>query len=86
MNAMILSGVPARRHRSRIRIWIPLTLLLVLLSPVLLLLIVVIAAMLWRLGPPPGRTIATLVRLLLSLRGTRIEVEAPGASVRITIL
>jgi hypothetical protein len=74
-----------RRKPVAIRLWIPLTALLVLLSP-LLLLATTLAAL------HPGlrrlrahRVLPALAVVLSSISGTLIEVEAPGASIRLRI-
>jgi hypothetical protein len=55
---------------KRFRLWLPLTPLLILLSPLLLLAIVIVIE---------G------VRTLLALHGTRVEVQSPDASILINI-
>jgi hypothetical protein len=79
---------PAPQHPQRrtvVRLWLPTTAIFLLLSPFALLL-----APLIYLAPPPygGRPLATVLgvgRLLLSLGGTVVDVETPGALVRIRI-
>jgi hypothetical protein len=86
MNAMTGDLAPYRaRRRHTIRLWVPLLLLLVLLSPILLLLALMGAIVLQAKGLPPGRTLYGIGRVLLALPGTRIQVEAPAASVHIII-
>jgi hypothetical protein len=78
---------PVRSHRrTKIHIWVPLLLVLVLLSPILLLLAMMGAVVLKAKGLPPGRTLAGIGGVLLALPGTRIQVEAPGASIHIFIV
>ena len=89
MNALSAPLTPAAhsaRHRTKVRVWVPLLALLLLLSPVLLLLALMGAVVLQAKGLPPGRTLAGIIRVLLALPGTRIQVEAPGASVHIIIV
>lgn len=87
MNALAAPLAPVRnRHRTKVHIWVPLLLLLVLLSPILLLLAMMGAVVLKAKGLPPGRTLAGVGRVLLALPGTRIQVEAPDASVHIVIV
>ena len=87
MNALSTPLTPvAGRRRAKVRLWVPLLLLLVLLSPVLLLAAMVAAVALKAGGLPPGRTLAAIGRVLLALPGTRIQVDAPGASVHIIIV
>jgi hypothetical protein len=86
MNAMTGDLAPYQaRRRTKVRVWVPLLPLLVLLSPILLLLAMMGAVVLQAKGLPPGRTLAGICRLLLALPGTRIQVEAPDASVHIFI-
>jgi hypothetical protein len=69
----------------RIRLWIPLTALIVLLSP-LLLLATTMAALHPRLRRLRAhRLIPVLAMILSNIGGTLIEVEAPGASIRLRI-
>ncbi len=86
MNALSAPLTPAATRRpTKIRIWVPLLLLLVLLSPILLLLALMGAVVLKAKGWPPGRTLAGIAGVLLGLAGTRVQVEAPGASVHIIV-
>lgn len=89
MNAIPATLTPAvspARRRTKVRIWAPLLALLLLLSPILLLLALMGAVVLQAKGLPPGRTLAGIARVLLALRGSRIHVEAPDASVHIVIV
>lgn len=74
------------RRRTVIRLWLPLTPLFLLLSPFALLL----TPLVWLAPSPYGdRPLATVLgigRLLLSLSGTDVDVDAPDARVRIKIL
>lgn len=74
--------------RPRRRIWLPLPLtpILILLSPLLLPLFGLAALVLGANGVPPGRAFAGLIGLLFALRGTRLEVDSPQALVLITLL
>jgi hypothetical protein len=86
MNAISAPLTPAVvRRPTRIRIWVPLLLLLVLLSPILLLLAMMGAVVLQAKGLPPGRTLLAIARVVLALPGARVQVEAPDASVHIII-
>ncbi len=68
-----------------IRLWLPLTPLLILFAPFALL-IAGIAVFLPRpLGMNPAHLVLGVGRTLLALSGTHVEVEAPGASVLIKI-
>ncbi len=73
------------RHRPAVRLWLPMTVIFVLLAPFALLL-----APLLYLAPSPYnvRPFAAAVgfgRVLLSLNGTVVDVDTPGALVRIRI-
>ena len=72
--------------RRRVRLWIPLILLLALLSPLLIPVLAILAVVLAAMGVNPGQALRDLGRFVLAARGTHIEVEAPGASVVITII
>jgi hypothetical protein len=77
---------PLGARRPRVRLWVPLTPILLLLSP-LLLLVAGIAVFLPRpLGVNPIHFILGVGRMLLALNGTHVEVESPHASVLIKIL
>jgi len=69
----------------RIGLWLPLTPLFWLLAPVVLLL-----APLLLLAPPlrdanPYAAVTRVGGVLLSLNGTHVHIDAPGARVRLTI-
>lgn len=77
--------VKARRGPVTIRLWIPLTPLLGLLSP-----LVMLASPLARLGRrtrhvPTVRAAWALGAVLMSLSGTSVNVETPRATIRIHI-
>ena len=82
-------GLPAAQRRGtvRLRLWLPLTPLFWLLSPFALLL----APFVWvwlRRSRRPSRPFAAalaLGRLLVSLSGTVIDIDAPGARLFIRI-
>jgi hypothetical protein len=77
---------PAGARRPRRRLWLPLTPILILLSP-LLLLVAGIAVFLPRpLGMNPAQFVLGVGRVLMALNGTHVEVESPHASVLIKIL
>lgn len=71
--------------RTVVRLWLPLTLLFLLLAPFALLL----APLLYFAPRPynvrPFATVAALGALLLSLSGTVVDVDTPDALVRIRI-
>ena len=71
--------------RRPLRLWLPLTPLLVLLAP-LVLLVLGIAVFLPRpLGVNPAQVVLGVGRMLMALNGTEVEVESPHASVLIKI-
>jgi hypothetical protein len=73
------------REGHRIRMWIPVLPVALLLSPVLVLVVlaVVVAAPIWRISP--GRALAGGWRLFCGLRGTHIEVDQVDAQVLVSI-
>jgi len=80
-----LLNVRPRRPRKALRLWLPTTVLFLLLAPFALLL-----APLLYIAPQPYcvRPLATVVgigQLLLSLSGTVVDVDTPDALVRIRI-
>lgn len=79
--AGIRVGVGSRRTP---RIWIPLPVIWLLLLPfaVVLLPLSVVACLMFSV--PPLRALGVLGRILGGLAGTRIDVDAPGASFLIT--
>ncbi|WJR78628.1 hypothetical protein [Bradyrhizobium sp. NP1] len=77
-----LRGVAAPR---RFRLWLPLTPLLILLSPLLLLALFVAAFLPYPFGVNPTHVVIEGVRTLLALHGTRVEVQSPDALILINI-
>ena len=73
------------RQGDRIRMWIPVLPVVLLLSPVLVLVVlaIVVACLVWRINP--GQTLSTGWRLFCALRGTRIEVDQADAKVLVSI-
>ena len=80
-----------RRHRHRhrgepvrISLWIPTTALAVLAAPLLVLALPVVngVVLAGRLDP---RAVGLLLRTILALSGTEVDVQAPGASVRLRL-
>ena len=67
LSAPLTTPVRSRRP-TKIRIWVPLLLLLLLLSPLLLLLGLMGAVVLKANGLPPGRTLAGIARVLPARR------------------
>lgn len=80
---MTALALPRRR-----RIWLPLPLtpILILLSPLLAPLFGLAALVLGANGVPPGRAFVGLFGLLFALSGTRVEVDSPHAQVLISIV
>jgi hypothetical protein len=71
--------------RRPIRLWLPLTPLIILFAP-LVLLVMGIAVFLPRpLGVNPAQMVLSVGRMLMALNGTEVEVESPRASVLIKI-
>lgn len=72
--------------RRDINLWLPLTPLLILLSP-LLLLAAGIAVFLPRpLGGNPAMVVLGVGRMLMALSGTEVEVDSRAANVHVKIL
>jgi hypothetical protein len=93
MRALVATGsrplpVARRAHRGPVSIalWLPLTPLLILLAPLVLLLAPFAALSPRARGVKPLRMAWALGALLTSLSGTQIDVDAPGARVRLRIL
>ncbi|WP_332764818.1 hypothetical protein [Phenylobacterium sp.] len=86
----------ARHHRRRthvrsgeprvVRLWLPLTALFLILSPFAFLLLIVAVFMPWPRGISPLDAVLAVGRVLLSLGGTEVDVQAPDALVRIKIV
>lgn len=73
-------------ERPVIRLWLPLTALFLVLSPFAFLLLIVAAFVRWPRGVSPLDAVLALGRVLLSLGGTEVDVQAPDALVRIKIV
>jgi hypothetical protein len=72
------------RPRRRFRLWIPLLLVWVLLLPFVLLLAPLVFVVCLFVRVNPFRGVALYWQVFNSLRGLRVEVEDPGARIRIT--
>jgi hypothetical protein len=72
-------------RRTVVRLWLPLTPILWLLSPIPLVLAPLGYLVPPRLRPDPFFLVFALGELLLSLRGTVVDVDTPDALVRIRI-
>ncbi|MDP3855392.1 hypothetical protein [Phenylobacterium sp.] len=73
-------------ERPVIRLWMPLTALFLILSPFAFLLLIVAVFVPWPRGVSPLDAVLAVGRVLLSLGGTEIDVQAPDALVRIKIV
>ncbi|WP_309645131.1 hypothetical protein [Phenylobacterium sp.] len=77
---------PRPAERPVIRLWLPLTALFLLLSPFAFLLLIVAVFVPWPRGVSPLDAVLTVGRVLMSLGGTEIDVQAPDALVRLKIV
>ncbi|HEY2050095.1 MAG TPA: hypothetical protein VGH03_12190 [Caulobacteraceae bacterium] len=85
-SAPLPAPLGVRRRRTSVALWLPLTPLLLLLAPFALL-AAPFAALLPRARMVgPFRLVWALGALLTSLSGTRIDVDTPGACVRLRII
>ncbi|HEY3800682.1 MAG TPA: hypothetical protein VGL58_20200 [Caulobacteraceae bacterium] len=71
--------------RTVLTLWLPLTPLWVLLAPFALLLTPLLYLAPEKDRVPPFRTITTLGAVLLTMSGTKVDVDTPDALVRIRI-
>lgn len=78
---LMLTDVRRRRGGRRVRLWLPLVLLWILLLPVALLLApaIVVACLVFRCDPLAGTQ--AVFGLLCNLSGTSIEVDTPDTLV-----
>jgi hypothetical protein len=76
--------IDARPHR-RIRLWIPLLLIGLILLPFVLVPALVAALWCWRRGGDPVRIAAAVLQLLGNARGTHVEIHNPRASFLVRI-
>ncbi|HZL01278.1 MAG TPA: hypothetical protein VFC47_15435 [Caulobacteraceae bacterium] len=72
--------------RRLLRLWLPVTPLAALLTPLALIALPFLAPTLLRRGVSPWRAISGLGAVLLALSGTLIEVENARATIRIHIV
>ncbi|MFL5295579.1 MAG: hypothetical protein ACJ798_04275 [Phenylobacterium sp.] len=72
-------------RRTVVRLWLPATLIFLLLAPFALLLSPLLYLVPRRYGVAPLAAVAGLGRLLLSLGGTVVDVDTPDALVRIRL-
>jgi len=84
-----LHALPPEPRRTVVRLWLPATLLFLLLSPFALLLALIASPIcLWvprAYGVRPIVSALSIGRLLLSVGGTDVDVETPDALVRIRL-
>jgi len=73
-------------ERPVIRLWLPLTALFLILSPFAFLLLIVAVFVPWPRGVSPLDAVLAVGRVLLSLEGTEVDVQAPDALVRLKIV
>ena len=83
MNPYSLTDTTALKPRRRLHLWIPLLLVWVLLLPFVVLLapLVFVACLVAKVDPFRG--ISVYWGVFNSLRGLRVEVDDPGARIRI---
>ncbi len=84
-NQLIVRSPDRSTKPTRFRLWLPLTPLLLLLSPLLLLALVMAAFLPPPYGVNPTQVVIEGVRTLLALHGTRVEIQSPDASILINI-
>jgi hypothetical protein len=80
----LMNSRPARK--TVVRLWLPLTLLFLLLAPFAMLLIPLGYWVPRPRGLSPAKTVFALGAVLLSLGGTDIDLQTPRAVVRIKII
>jgi hypothetical protein len=83
----MIAIIHVRTHGNfRMRLWLPLILVWVLLAPVVILVmpLAIVAAVVWTINPFP--LIAGLWRLISATRGVRVHVDTPGALVQVHII
>ncbi len=71
------------QHTTRIALWLPLTPLWLVLAPFALLLAPALSLAPPLRGVSPYRAVLALGAVLLALSGTVVEVDAPGAVIRL---
>jgi hypothetical protein len=75
----------AAPRRTHVSLWLPTTLLFVMLAPFALLLVPIALLAFGRYAPNPLLATAAIGRVLLSLSGTSIDVDTPDARVRLRL-
>jgi len=71
--------------RRALRLWLPVTPLAALLSPLALVAVAVLQPILRRRGLSPWRIALSLGALLIALSGTLVEIETRAVRIRIAI-
>jgi hypothetical protein len=79
------SALVDRPTRRTLRLWLPLTPIAALLSPLALVAVALLQPVLRRRGYAPWRAALSLGALLMALSGTLIEVERRDIRIRIAI-
>lgn len=78
--------IPARPFEPReVRLWFPMTLVLVLLSPLLLLAMGVVVFLPRPFGVNPAYLVLTIGRVLTAISDARVDVESPRSRVHIKL-
>jgi len=84
MNRYSLTQTIPMATKRQFRLWIPFLLIWVLLLPFVLLLVPLVFVACVVEGIDPIQGLSVYWELFSSLRGLRVEVEAPGARIRIS--
>jgi len=84
MNRYSLTQTIPMATKRQFRLWIPFLLIWVLLLPFVLLLVPLVFVACLVEGIDPIQGLSVYWELFSSLRGLRVEVEAPGARIRIS--
>ena len=82
----MIAQIHVRHAHGRLRLWIPLFLVWLLLLPFALVALPVAAIALRLRGIDPWRAVAVLGSLACALTGTLVEVDSPEATVLVRIL
>ena len=78
--------IPARPFEPReVRLWFPLTLVMVLLSPLLLLAMGIVVFLPRPLGVNPAYLVLAVGRVLSAISGSQVDLESPQARVHIKL-
>ena len=78
--------IPARPFESQeVRLWFPMTLVLILLSPVLLVAMGILVFLPRPLGVNPAYLVLAIGRVLSAISGSEVDVESPRSKVHIKL-